>query len=291
MSIRLFYIFKTVCESESITQAAQRLYMSQPAVTHAIQELEKKVSICLFERIGKRLYITDSGRQYYQKVCAFLTMYEELEESAKNLEELPSLRIGSSITNGYALLPKLLKQFQAIYPKQVHVLVDNAAHIEELLNKNEIDIACMEGAIASDQWIQIPLFSYEMTVFCSPQHTLANTKNHPLSALAQEPWLLREKGSAIRNTLDSAFLLDDTIITPIWESVNSQVLIQAVKQNLGISVLPSILLQEEITKGKLCEIQLTTPLACVNHLTYHKDKHIHRAMQQFLNLCEEDFLQ
>lgn len=291
MSIRLLYIFKIVCECESITMAAQKLYMSQPAVTHAIQELEQKVAICLFERIGKRLYISDSGRQFYQKVCALLTMYEELEQSAKALEEYPPLRIGSSITNAYLLLPKLLASFQKMYPKQVQVMVDNAAHIEEKLTKNEIDLAFIEGAIASSTFLRIPIFSYDLQVFCSPCHPLANAKDITLQALSKEPWLLREKGSAIRNTLDSACLLHDRIIEPLWESVNSQVLIQAVKQGLGISVLPRVLLQEALASEQISEIHLVEPLSCVNHIVYHKDKHIHNAMRHFLTLCEQECIE
>lgn len=289
MSIRLLYIFKIVCECESITVASQKLFMSQPAVTHAIQELEQRVAICLFERIGKRLYISESGRQFYQKVCAFLTMYEELEESAKQLEEAPSLRIGSSITNAYVLLPGMLKKFRLEYPKPVQVIVDNAAHIEEKLMRNEIDMALIEGAVTSSHWLRIPLSSFAIAIFCAPSHPLAHHEPLTLQELEHEVWLLREKGSAIRDTIDSACLLKDIILEPMWESVNSQVLVQAVKQGLGISALPRDLIQEELNRKAICEISLQQPLSCVNHIVYHKEKHLHKAMSQLLALCEREW--
>ena len=285
MSLRLLWIFKMVYECENISIAAKRLYMSQPAVTHAIKELEDKTSLMLFDRIGKRLYITESGTYYYQKVCKLLMMAEELEQSTKDIQIKPTLRIGSSITNASLLVPQLLKEFQTQWDGQVQVNVSNAASIEDKILHNEIDIAFLEGAIHSDQLIQIPLFSYEIELFCGCDYPLQNQTYTSLGDLKNEQWLLREKGSAIRDCFDSAMLLQDIVISPRWESVNSQVLIQAAKANLGISILPKELLSYEISQGSIKNIPITEPLSCINHLVYHKDKHIHDSMHLLISLC------
>lgn len=287
MTIRLLFIFKTVVECGSITKAAQKLYMSQPAVTHAIQELEERVSITLFDRIGKRLYVSETGKLFYQKTCKLLTMYEELESSAQGLEKDTILRVGSSITNANLLLPKLLARFHELYPNPVKVVVDNAKNIEEKLYRNEVDIAFLEGALSSSQIVELPLFSFDIALFCHRDHHLAKFEEVSLLDLCNETWLLREKGSAIRDTLDSAYLLLDRIIEPAWESVNSQVLIEAVKKNLGISVLPVNLLEPALQEGCIKILKLTDALSCMNHIVYHKDKHIPQAMANLLEISKE----
>lgn len=285
MSLRLLWIFKMVYECESISLAAKKLYMSQPAVTHAIKELEEKTSLILFERIGKRLYISENGRHYYQKVCKLLMVVDEFEQSTKEIQEKPVLRVGSSITNASLLLPKLLAKFQEMGHPPVQVVVNNAATIEEKLLHNEIDIAFIEGAIHCDQLIQHPLFSYDITLFCGNAHPRKDMETVSLKDLKKEAWVLREKGSAIRDCFDSAMLLQDIVISPIWESVNSQVLIQAVKENLGISVLPKALLEYELQQGTIQSIELETPLSCINHVVYHKDKHVLPAMRELIDIC------
>lgn len=291
MTLRLYYIFQKVVECGTISEAAKKLYMSQPAVTHAIAQLEEKLSVTLFERIGKRLYISESGKQLYQKTCQLLTVYEELTAQAKELNKQPTLRIGSSITNANVVLPHVLKEFQKQYEGSVIVTVQNAQNIQEQLYHNEIDLAFLEGAIQKEELIQIPLFEYENLIFCSRDSSLSENKIYDLQALAQETWLLREKGSAIRDTFDSVMRLCDQIIEPAWVSVNSQVLIEAVKANLGISVLPAQLLEIEKSLGTIKLVSINQNITCRNHIVYHKDKHLHEGMKQLLDFClKEDWI-
>lgn len=287
MSLRLYYIFKMVVECGTISDAAKKLYMSQPAVTHAIAQLEEKLSIILFERIGKRLYISDGGKQLYQKACQLITVYEDLTTHAKQLNQKPTLRIGSSITNANLLLPQLLQVFQKQYEGSVTVTVQNAQNIEEQLFHNEIDLAFLEGAVNKNELIQIPLCPYENLIFCSNNSKLSHTKCYDYHELAQEAWLLREKGSAIRDTFDSIMRLSDLVIQPVWESVNSQVLIEGVKAGLGISILPAQLIQQELKQQTIKLLSVTQTISCHNHIVYHKDKHLHEGMKQLLALCKQ----
>lgn len=287
MTIRLLFIFKTVVECGSITKAAQKLYMSQPAVTHAVQELEERVAITLFDRIGKRLYVSETGKLFYQKTCKLLTMYDELESSAQGLQKDTILRVGSSITNANLLLPKLLEEFHHRYPNPVKVVVDNAKNIEEKLIRNEVDVAFLEGALSSSQIVEMPLFPFDIVLVCHKDHPLAKLDEVSLLELCNETWLLREKGSAVRDTLDSAYLLLDRIIEPTWESVNSQVLIEGVKKNLGISVLPYDILQPTLQEGCIKTIKMNNALSCMNHIVYHKDKHISEAMAHLLEISKK----
>lgn len=286
MSLRLLYIFQMVVEYGGISAAAKQLYMSQPAVSHAIAQLEDKISVKLFDRIGKRLYLSEGGKQFYQKTCQLLTIYKELEQQAKQLNQMPPLRIGSSITNANILLPDLIRQLQATYQGEITVVVQNAQTIEEKLLRNEVDLAFLEGALAYENLIQIPLTHYENRVFCSSSSPLLHRSITSLSDLIHEDWLLREQGSAIRATFDSTMNLLDQVIQPVWESVNSQVLIEAVKAGIGISILPEQLLQNELARNTIQYLPVKEAVICHNHIVYHKEKHIHEGMAAFLTLCK-----
>ena len=105
MTIRHLYIFKIVCEEGSFTRAARRLYMTQPAVSHAILELEAEIGSPLFDRLSRRIYLNASGNIMLSKVNRLLELYEELKSNALTAEQPLPLRIGSTITIGNFWLP------------------------------------------------------------------------------------------------------------------------------------------------------------------------------------------
>ncbi|MDU5082789.1 LysR family transcriptional regulator [uncultured Tissierella sp.] len=274
MNLRHLRIFKAVCEEESITKASEKLFMTQPAVSHAINELESYLGICLFDRISRRLYLNETGKLFLAKVIKLLDLYDDLEQNSKELEDNATIKIGSSITIASFILPKVIANFEAVCNNtSTKVIIDNARNIENMLLNNEIDLGLIEGVIYKEELMRIPFSNYESAVICSPQHKFALEKSIDVNSLIKERLLLREKGSAIRDVFDSALLLHNITINPEWTSVNSQALIYAVKQNLGISVLPKILVERELINGEILEVKVNDlELASVNHIVLHKDK-------------------
>ncbi|MCQ4925767.1 LysR family transcriptional regulator [Tissierella carlieri] len=274
MNLRHLRIFKAVCEEESITKASEKLFMTQPAVSHAINELESYLGICLFDRISRRLYLNETGKLFLAKVIRLLDLYDDLEQNSKELEDNATIKIGSSITIASFILPKVIANFEAVCKNtSTKVIIDNARNIENMLLNNEIDLGLIEGVIYKEELIKIPFSNYESAVICSPQHKFALEKSIDVNSLIKERLLLREKGSAIRDVFDSALLLHNITVNPEWTSVNSQALIYAVKQNLGISVLPKILVERELINGEILEVKVNDlELASVNHIVLHKDK-------------------
>lgn len=274
MKIRHLRIFKMVCEEESITKAAEKLFMTQPAVSNAISELENHLGVCLFDRISRRIYLNETGKLFLTKVINLLNLYDDLEQSVKELEDDATIKIGSSITIANFILPKAIVDFEKVYKSTpTKVIVGNAGKIEEMLCKNEIDLGLIEGIIYNEELIKIPFSSYKLAIICSPKHKLAIEEPIGINMLIQERLLLREKGSAIRDVFDSALLLHNLTANPQWTSINSQSLIYAVKKNLGISVLPKILIEKEIESGEIFEIKVSDlELVNTNHIVFHKDK-------------------
>lgn len=285
MTIRHLYIFKIVCEEGSFTKAARRLYMTQPAISHAISELEEEIGLPLFDRLSKRIYLNESGQRLLPKALRLLELYEELKASALSPDQQLPLRIGSTITIGNYWLPSIMRRFCSTHRQiQDQVIIEQAGAVTTKLLSNELDIALIEGPLPYPQLVSHPFSSYRLLFLCSPLHPCAQNQLLTLKELNRQRLLVREKGSAIRDTLESAFTLSGLSLSPSWTSVNSQALIQAAKAGLGITVLPDIMVKEDIKKGELISLKVNKlSLKNVNHLVYHKDKYISDALRGFIN--------
>lgn len=274
MTIKQLYIFKVVCEEGSVTKAANRLYLTQPAVSHVINELEVNMGVLLFDRLSKKIFLNETGKLFLEKAVRILDLYDDLEKGGCPLEKHAVLRIGSSITIANYWLPAILKRFEAVCgDTPITVDVNSAKIITDKLLNNEFDIAFIEGPIAPKQLTAIPFSSYQLLAVCSPSHPISSSAEISVTDLAAEKLLLREKGSAVRDVLDSVFLLHGISIEPTYTSVNSGALLQAARHNLGITILPDILIQQEVANGEVTAIPIKNiTLANRNHLVFHKDK-------------------
>lgn len=288
MTIRSLEIFQAVCRTGSVTQAAKELYLAQPAVSHAITQLEEELGVHLFDRIARRLYLTAAGKLLLHKARGLLDLYADFTETAKTLEDAAPLRVGCSITLANFFLPKLLSSFHTQSPgTPVQVMVDNARAVEAALMESRCDLALIEGVISEEALVRVPLSAYPLSFFCATRHPFAG-KRVGLDALLREKLLLRETGSSIRDAFDSALLLHDRRVSPAFVSVDSGALIQGAAQGLGVGLLPQVLLEDALALGAIAKFTVKgMNLTSTNHLVYHRDKYQTPAFAAFLTLCKE----
>ena len=149
MTIRHIRIFLTVCDCGcNLTKAAEQLYTAQPAVTVAIHELERYYGVNLFDRLGRRLYLTEAGEQYREYAQRILALYDDMERGIKNWDALGVLRIGSSITIGSQFMPSYVEAFSKRYPGiDVRVAIGSSEMMEKKLLDNAIDLALVESPV------------------------------------------------------------------------------------------------------------------------------------------------
>lgn len=292
MKIRHLRIFKVVCQEESITRASEKLYISQPAVSNAIIELENDLGIQLFDRISKKIYLNEEGKLFLAKINKLLDLYDDLEESAKLLDKKALIKVGSSITIANFILPKAILEFEKLYPNiRVKVMVANARDIEAMILKNEVDLGLIEGAIYDSDLIRKAFSEYKLSVVCSPENKISLEKNLDINRVIKEKLLLREKGSSIRDVLDSTLLTQNLTIEPEWISINTQSLINAVKANLGITILPRVLVEEELERKQLLELKVEgLDLVNTNHFVFHKDKFQKEVFKDFIGAVEKSLI-
>lgn len=284
-------IFLKVYQEQSITGAAKALFMTQPAVTRAIKELEDFYGIRLFERLNKRLSPTEAGTRFYQEALHVLESYEHLEQEFKNWEQTGVLRVGSSITLGNYALPLLIRQFQQSHPKlKIKAMVANGHTLQQALLDNQLDFAMIEGGIIQKELVTAPLTEDKLVVITPCDHPLLTISTPALTNLAEYDLLLRERGSSSRSYLDYLFSSHGLSVSPLWESTSNQALINAVACGIGISLLPEQLVQAPIREGKVRTCTLSdASLSRQNWLVWHPNKYLTPSMEEFMALCRNFF--
>lgn len=254
MNFKQCVIFREIAKTENFTKAANHLFMTQSAISHAIKDLEHEAGTQLFERLHRSVKLTPAGELLLREIQPILQEFESVEARLTDLEKQPPLKIASCITYAQTELPQLLRQFGEKYPEvhfnvQVFPASDSIARLEA----GEVDLAFIEGHVTQSAFEAKKFADYRLCVVAASD-TAESSLSFP--ALLQRPLLLRERGSAVRETFESAAVLQGYKVFPIWESVDSQTLISAVKAGFGLSVLPYRLVRAEIQRGELKVIQI-----------------------------------
>ena len=286
MTLRHLRIFLAVCQEGSTTAAAEKLYIAQPTVSVAIRELEEDYNIKLFDRIGRRLFLTHAGEQMRSYAQHIVSLLDEMEDRSRDWEETGTLRLGSSITIATVLLPGLVKELQERYSKlRVEVMVWNSDTVEAALLNNEIDMGFIEGECHSSKLTDILMGGDELVFLCPPGHPFAG-KTVSADALAGEDFLFREKGSAGRDLVESTLKARGVEVHPIWQSISTQTLLSAVGQGLGLAVLPLSLTEPALWAGTVSRFQVEgIQVKRRYRLLYHQNKYLTRPMEELMRLC------
>lgn len=287
MTLRHIKIFVAVCECGSVTAAAKKLHIAQPAASLAILELEQYYGVKLFDRISKRLHITETGKQFLQYASHIASLFDELEQSIQNWDNIGTLRVGASVTIGNYLLPNYVEEFQKSYPEiSLQVVVNNGKNIEEYVLRNKIDIGLIVGS-GSNSFIESQSFMTDpLVLITSPNHPWTMFVEIDVEALKGEKFILRERGSSSREVFENVVQIQQLKISPAWESTSSQAIIRAVSKGLGVSFLPYLLIKESLERGEV---------KCVNikgvsverqlSIIYHKNKFLSNSAKNFIDLC------
>lgn len=285
MEVRQYRIFKEVAETGSFTKAAANLYITQSAVSHAVRDLEERAGTVLFDRLSKSIRITESGRLLLEEVTPILAACNALDSRIGSLEKKAPVHLVSSITIAAFYLPGILRSFEASWPGlPVTVEVVPAAAAVEVLRCGKADFALIEGAVPQGPFVCEAFDSYKMHILCAPGYMPVD-KMLSMEEFCGERLLLREKGSAIRDTLDSTLYLAGYTAYPSWTSVNSTALIKAAEAGLGLTVLPDLLVGNELREERLLTVQ-AEGLELKNELLVirHREKHMTAPLRSLLGL-------
>lgn len=259
MTRRQIAVFLAVADTLSMTAAARQLHMTQPGVSQIIKELEQQSGLPLFNRLGKRLYLSYGGEIFKEQLCRIELLYQETGHRMEAIAGLKEerLKIGASMTLGNYLLPDWIQSFLLRFPgTDLQLTVDNTQRIEEALLLNELDLGIVEGHTRAKNLISIPLFENPLLLVCSGSHPWADKELIQPEKMGCLPLVIREEGSGTRERILQS--LDDRGIDyRIVHTINNiEGIKAAVAAHLGVTFLPRLALGQELASGKLAMVEV-----------------------------------
>ncbi len=282
MTLRSLEVFLAVVESGSMRAAAEKLYISQPSVSGAVADLEAEFSVRLFERMGRRLFITQEGEQLAGYARRMLSLRGEIDRQMRDAGGTTPLRIGASVTVGSSILAPLVAAMGEPAP---YVFVGNTGAVEQQLLTNRLDVGLVEGEIRSEDLQVTPLMGDRLALLCRPDHPFARRASVSLRDLAGERLILRAPESGTRQVLDLEFRRLGVPMGVAWECTNSQAILSAVRAGLGVALLSPRLLgpADGLAAVPICD----GPVERRFSLVLHRDKYLRPALRDFLARCRE----
>ncbi len=289
MTIRHLRVFVCVAKHMSMTKAAEELFIAQPAVSNTISELEKQYNLKLFERINRRLFLTDEGKSLLIKAQSVLGAFDEFEESATNSSKRPHLKIGASLTIGIKKIPRLLQGLKESFPNiDFQVSINQTSVIESKILSGLLDFAFIQGK-PSDASIKSRLVERNTHVaVCGTGYPMPDVVT--LKELCRYDLLLREDESVSREFLDHIFARESIVVDPVMESISNQALISATIKNLGVTILSESLLRGHLERGELRRVIVRDyEFSRNSYMIFHKDKVFTSAKKDAFDYCFESY--
>ena len=254
MTIRHLKTFCAVCEEGGITRAAEKLCVAQPSVSQTIGELERYYGVSLFDRVGRRLVLTPEGERLRVKAQEAIASFSEFEEAARDTKARHIIRIGSSVTAGQMVLPRLISAIETTLVRaECRAIADSAAAVEQLVEEGSLDFALVEGSVSRALAAEA-VFSDRLMAVCSAGMKIKNTLSP--AELVSLPLLLRRRGSASRDLFDERLSALGLKAQPKLSSSSNSVLLAAAREGLGVAVLPEALVAADLSAGRLKEVRI-----------------------------------
>jgi DNA-binding transcriptional LysR family regulator len=252
MTIRHLKIFIEVVDSGKMSTAAEKLYISQPTVSQAIKELEEHYGGLLFERLSKKLYITEMGEKLLSYARNVVKMFDDMEEAMLQDAYLKRIRIGATHTVGDCLLGDVINALREINPNtEIYSYVSNTKNIEEKLLRSELDIGIVEGSVKSPDLISIPELNDFLVLICSTKHPFAKRNMVKLEELKSESFAMREEGSGTRELFERYMQEKGMPIRIALEGNSSDAIKKSVIENGFLAVISVRLVEEEVKNGQI----------------------------------------
>ncbi len=289
MTIRHIKIFVCVAKHLSMTRAAEELFIAQPAVSTTVSELERHYNLRLFERINKRLYLTEEGKDLLIKAQSVLAAFDDFEESATNSSQKPRLRIGSSLTIGKQKIPWLIRELRERFKDiDFQISINQTSIIENKILGGTVDFAFIQGKPSDKNIASRLVESNKLAVVCGNEYSMPDTVT--LKELCNYDLLLREDEGVSREFLDHIFARENIVVNPVMESISNQALISAAVQNLGVTILPESLLSRQLTSGRLKRIIVSDfEFNRNSYMIYHKDKVFGSVKKDIFDYCYKNY--
>ena len=291
MADRRLQVFYTVARQLSFTKAAEQLFMTQPAVTFQVKQLEEHFNTRLFERSHGRIALTPAGRMVMDYAERILNLSAELETRVGELTGAVSgpLLLGASTTIAEVILPQVLGEFKASHPQvQAYMTVGNSETIEHRVADHTLDLGLIESPSHLPGLHTEVCCEDELVMICAPAHPLARLKHVTPQQIAGEPYVSRETGSGTREFADQYFRRSGVApedLNIIMELGSGEAIKGVVETGAGVSVMSRARVAKELKLGVLVAIPLAPRLIRTFSFVLHKEKFRSRLLTTFVDFA------
>jgi DNA-binding transcriptional LysR family regulator len=289
MTLEQLRVFVEVAERLHMTQAAQALNLTQPAASAAVHALETRLDTPLFDRVGRRLELTDAGRVFLPEAKAILAKVLTAEQALADLHGLlrGRLRLWASQTIAGYWLPRFLYEFHAVHPGvTIELHIGNSLQVARAVLDGDADLGFVEGDIDEPLLVQIPVAVDQLVVVVGTSHALAAPNAVEFSHILAARWVLREKGSGTRQVFEDALRqsgFDPVRLDVVMELPSNEAVSGVVEAGGGVTALSRLVVADKLAAGKLVELPFGYSGRRFVALR-HGDRHRGRAESALLDL-------
>ena len=291
MTERRLQVFYTVARQLSFTKAAEQLFMTQPAVTFQIKQLESHFSARLFERNHGRIALTPAGQLVLEYAERILGLSEEMQTRVAELTGAISgpLLLGASTTIAEYVLPRILGEFKVAHPLvHVHLTVGNSEMIEGRIADHALDLGLIESPSHLPGLASAVCCEDELVLICSPAHPFAKSAVVTPQQLAGAPYVSRELGSGTREFIDQ--YLRQCEVAPedldvVMELGSPEAIKGVVETGMGISIVSRATVARELKLGSLAAVPLEPRLIRTFSLVHPREKFRSKLLTTFADFA------
>ena len=288
-SLRQLEVFLATARFENVTRAAAALAMSQSAASGSLRELESQFDVKLFDRVGKRLRLSELGLQLRPQAENLLEQARALEHALAGEDVIGRLQVGATLTIGNYIAVSMIADFRRQHPQaDIALHVANTEAIAEQVASFELDMGLIEGELQHPDLDIVHWRRDELVVFAAPDHPLANSSALSDADLLGLPWIVREHGSGTRQAFERAMhgILTDLRIA--MELQHTEAIKRAVEAGLGVGCLSRVCLVDAFKRGSL--VPLAVPSRDFRRewfLITHREKFHSAGLREWIALCRE----
>ena len=288
MELRTVATFLRVAELQSFSRAAEQLGYSQAAVTVQVKQLEQELGAPLFERIGRRIQLTEEGTRFIPAAMELLKAAHKAK-ALVHADGSPAgrLRIGTAESLLMSVLTPLMPEFHRLCPGvETAVYTGRISELFGMVRQNDVDVLFfLDKKTDFPEWVKVLERPEPIVFVAQASHPLARQRGIALETLTEQPLILTEKGVSYRYDLEQLLAARGLELHPFFETGNTDVIVRMLLSHGGVSFLPRYVVEAEVAAGRLAILDVDCPPAQMwSQLVYHRNKWVTPQMEIFLDL-------
>lgn len=291
MELRNINTFTKVAELQSFSKAAEHLGYSQSTVTIQIKSLETELNTRLFDRMGHKIMLTDSGRALLDHARELLLMEQKIKSIVQDTETVKGvLRLGLIESICTSIMPDIIPEYHTLYPGvEIQVKTDVNENLLDMLKTNDIDLAFLiDKKICTPEAVTAYEFEEKIVFVAGKDFHPAKPESLTVNDISKMPLILTEKGISYRLYLENMVAEHNINLSPFLEIGDTSTIVNLIKQNVGVSILPMCTVAKSIDRGEIKTLNVRGwNLNLYAQLIYNRYKWMTPAMQKFIDLAKK----